>query len=436
MKFFHRHPREPLPPNVVRITDLMDRKAKKQKEREWNLVERHNMDYFFFILMIILLAFGVVMITSASGYVSYNDFDNSMYYLIRQLIMIALGMVAFVILSFIPLRLARFASWWMYILGVLLSLYVVFWGKSVNGSQRWINLGVFSFQPSEFMKIALALVLAYEINRLRERINDGRVFVWLSLIILLPAVITVFSNLSTTLIMVGIGLIMMIIGGVPLKYMGSWVLLGIIVVILVLLPLLPFYEDIPSGIRSLINRFAYRAGRIKPWIDPFNPEYMSDDSYQIVQSLYAIVHGGWFGVGYGAGTQKLGNIPEAHNDIIFAVICEEFGFVGALIVVMLFFLLIYEGMRIAQKAPNIYLKLLVVGLMSEIALQVSINVAVTANLIPATGIALPFISYGGSAVIMMMGAMGLVLNVSAHIPQKMKDAGETAEFERAEEDQE
>lgn len=410
---------------VISFREVLRYRSKEQFEASWQIPKRHGLDFFFLLLLLLLVSIGLVMVTSAGVYQGVDYYEKPDYYLQRQLIYILIGIVVLVLTyRLIPLKMIYRLSMIAYFVSVLLLLMVVFFGESVNGSRRWLMIFGFQFQPSELMKVTMAMFLAHEVTRLQDYLDDWKAVIYLLVLVGIPAGITFFSNLSTMLIMVGIGAVVLLIGGVSLrKLMLVLFVLVVLLLIMLFLPMAPFFDSLPEGIRRVLSALTYRTDRIKAWLHPFDEKYMLDESYQIVQSMYAIASGGFFGVGLGNGTQKLGAIPEAHNDFIFAVICEEFGFFGAAIVVVLFTLLVFQGMKIAGKAPNLYTRLLAVGLIAEIGLQAIINISVTTNFIPATGIALPFISSGGSAIIVMLGAMGLVLNISSRgrVPRKKEE---------------
>ena len=230
---------------------------------------------------------------------------------------------------------------------------------------------------------------------------------------LVPTILIITENLSTAIVNAAIGLMIMFIGGARIKHFMIIVLpMVALLVFIVLIPLVVPIEEMPEWIQGFMNSWYYRTVRVRAWLDPWS--YASGDGYQAIQSLYAVGSGGLFGVGLGQSVQKLGFIPEAHNDIIFAVLCEELGLMGAGVVLLLFAGLIWNGIQIAVHAPNNFSSLLAVGMITQVAVQVIINVAVNTNSIPVTGVTLPFISYGGSSLLFLMGSMGILLNISRY----------------------
>ena len=277
-----------------------------------------------------------------------------------------------------------------YLLSLLLSALVLAAGDSYNGSRRWLSLGPLSFQPSEFAKLAVILFLAEKVSRQKKKRNS---FLNLLLVIgmVLPVVALVgTNNLSTAVIILGIAVIVVFVSDkryIQFVWMGA---LGIGVVAVFL------------GMES------YRLERLAIWK---NPEAY-EKGYQTIQGLYAIGSGGLFGRGLGESIQKLGFVPEAQNDMIFSIICEELGYVGAVLLIVAFFILIWRFMVISVHAPDLFGALIAAGAMAHIAIQVILNIAVVTNTIPNTGITLPFISYGGTSILFLLSEMGLVLSVS------------------------
>ena len=266
--------------------------------------------------------------------------------------------------------------------------------RSSHGKSRWLNLGTVSFQPSELAKLAIIIFLAVLIEKHTRDVSKpaGLVKVFVYLVPLLGVV--AIGNLSTAIIIFGIAFCMLFVAN-P-KYKPFFVLAGIGVV----------------GVVGLIALEGYRGNRVDAWL---HPETAGDKGYQTMQGLYAIGSGKLFGKGLGESLQKLGNVPESQNDMIFTIICEELGLFGAVCVILLFVLLLWRMMVIANNAKDLYGALIVTGIMSHIAIQVILNIAVVTNTIPNTGVILPFISYGGTSIVFLMGEMGLALSVSKGI---------------------
>ena len=356
------------------------------------------------------------MVTSSSVYFAYNNTGDSLYYFKRQLLWLIISTGVMVAAVYVPLYWYRKLAFLAYVVSILLLIAVMVLGEDINGSKRWLGIGEISFQPSEFAKIATALYMAVLVDQHQDDMQDVWTFIRLFIVVLIPTGLILTENLSTAIVNAAIGLMIMYIGGARVKHfvvlvLPAVVLLAFIVVVPLLIPL----DSMPEWVQNILSGWYYRTVRVRAWLDPWS--YASDDGYQAIQSLYAVGSGGLFGVGLGQSVQKLGFIPEAHNDIIFAVLCEELGLVGAAVVLLLFAGLIWNGIKIAVHAPNNFSGLLAVGMITQVAVQVIINVAVNTNTIPVTGVTLPFISYGGSSLLFLMGGMGILLNISRYPKQ-------------------
>ncbi len=349
-----------------------------------------KIDYTMFILVILLVIFGLVQLYSSSAYNGRVKFHDSAYYFKKQLFATSLGLMAMYLVSCMDYHwLAKLAPY-AYLLSMALSTAVLFFGDEINGSKRWLSLGPLSFQPAEFAKVAVILFLAYMIDRTEKKTTGiffmGKVMLWI-----LPIVGLVGSNnLSTAIIILGIAIILIFISNPKyLQFIG----LG------------------AAGI-GFVSIFlameSYRLERLAIWR---NPEAY-DKGFQTIQGLYAIGSGGIFGQGLGSSLQKLGFVPEAQNDMIFSIICEELGLAGASFLIIIFALLIWRLMVISTHAEDLLGAMIAVGIMGHIAIQVILNIAVVTNTIPNTGITLPFISYGGTSVLFLLSEMGLALSVS------------------------
>lgn len=349
-----------------------------------------RIDYTLLILVLLLILWGLALLYSTSAYNGRVKFHDSAYYFKKQLFATSLGFLAMYLVAQMDYhRLMRFAPF-LYAVSLLLSLAVLFFGDEYNGSKRWLSLGPLSFQPSEFAKVAVILFLAYLIERTKKKTTS----LWFMLMILLsvlPIVALVGSNnLSTAIIILGIAVITIFVSN-P-RY-------------------LPFLGVGLSGLAFValfLSLESYRLERLAIWR---NPEAY-EKGFQTIQGLYAIGSGGLFGKGFGSSLQKLGFVPEAQNDMIFSIICEEAGLVGASLLILLFGLLVWRLMVISTHAPDLSGALIGAGIMGHMALQVILNIAVVTNTIPNTGITLPFISYGGTSVLFLLGEMGLALCVS------------------------
>ena len=364
------------------------------KKRKQGKPERF-FDYSLFFVVLFLVCFGLVMIYSTTAYTSSVENNDSFYYVVRQGIFAALGLICAVIISRIDYHFfARFA-FFAYIVMLIIQALTPFIGSGseTHGQSRWIVIGPLQFQPSEVSKVALILFLAYVCSRtvksLHSLVGIGKI-----LIMALPMIgVVVLTNLSTAIILLGITFVILFVASD--RYKPFLAIIGVCV----------------AGMVGGLLMFPYRVGRITAWL---NVE-TDDSAYQIRQSLYAIGSGGIFGKGLGQSIQKLDYLPEAHNDMIFGIICEELGLFGAAAVILLFIILLWRCMIIANNAPDLFGALLVVGIMTQIGIQAFINIAVATNFIPNTGVTLPFISYGGTSVAILLCEIGLVLSVSRQI---------------------
>ena len=352
-------------------------------------------DYSLLFIIVFLVGFGLVMLYSVSAYEAQTHFHgDGLYYLKKQAEAVALGFAGMFIVSFIPYGFWKKMSIPAYVIALLLCIAVVALGVSSNGSKRWLEIGGFSFQPSELAKIAIIIFMAALLSRIPKQVAKFGTVIKI-LIRVAPVILLIaYSNLSTAVIVAGICVLMIFVTS-P-KY-SHFIVLAVLCV--------------AAGTGGIMM-MSYRADRVKAWL---HPELYPDDAYQTLQGLYAIGSGGLFGKGLGGSMQKLGYVPEAQNDFIFTIICEELGLFGAVCVILLFILLIWRFMVIANNAPDLFSALIVVGVMSHIILQVVLNIAVVTNTIPNTGVTLPFISYGGTSIAILLSEMGLVLGVSRKI---------------------
>ena len=353
-------------------------------------------DYNLLFIVIFLLCFGLVMLYSSSAYVSANKYGDGAYYLKRQIRNIIIGGVAMFLTSCLDYHRWKKYGTLAYIVSFGLCLLVLLpgVGSSSHGSSRWIGIGPIQFQPSEIAKIAVILFLAVVIEKIPRKLGDFKALIKV-FVMLLPIVgLVAYSNLSTAVIIMGIAVCMLFVAS-P-KY-SHFVMVAVIGVALILI---------------FILAAGYRGNRVQAWL---HPESAGANGYQTLMGLYAIGSGGLFGKGLGESLQKLGNVPESQNDMIFTIICEELGLFGAVCLILLFIILIWRMMVIANNSRDLFGALLVVGVMSHVAIQVILNIAVVTNSIPNTGVILPFISYGGTSIIFLMAELGIVLNVSRGI---------------------
>lgn len=358
-------------------------------------------DYSLLFLILFLVCFGLVMIYSASSYNAQRMLGNASYYLERQALLGGAGILIMLFVSKMDYRIyirklpiirLRPVTI-LYFICIGLQIYVLIFGDVINGAKRWIDLGFFSFQPSELTKVAVILFTSYIVNLAPRRLDKFAGFIRVVVFIMPLLALIVIENFSTALV---VGVIMVAICFVASKKKAYFIFSGILLLAI--------------GAVFIIL-FPYRMERLEVWR---NVE-THDKGYQILQGLYAIARGGVFGKGLGESIQKLGFIPESHNDMIFSVVCEELGLFGAIALILLFILLIWRIFIIAINAPDLYGGLIATGVLAHIAVQVLINIAVVTNTIPSTGIPLPFISYGGSAIMVLLFEMGIVLSISNQI---------------------
>lgn len=352
--------------------------------------KKRGFDYGLLVVVLILVIIGLIILYSTSSYNGQVKFHDSFYYLKKQVFATSLGLALMYAMANIDYHVWQRFALPAYLLSVLLSIAVLLFGDEYNGSKRWLSFGPFSFQPSEFAKIAVILFLAYMIVKNGTKMKKMKVLL-LIMISILPIVGLVgASNLSTAIIILGIGVVLVFVAS-PLYAQFVW--LGV------------------TGIGFLTIFLAvesYRLERLAIWRNPEQYE----KGYQTLQGLYAIGSGGLFGRGLGNSVQKLGFVPEAQNDMIFSIVCEEWGLVGASFLILLFLILIWRFFVIATQARDLFGSLIATGAMAHMMIQVILNIAVVTNTIPNTGITLPFVSYGGTSVMFLLLEMGLVLSVS------------------------
>lgn len=366
-------------------------------------------DYSLLAAVIILISFGLVMLYSASYYEAFNTMDgNDLYYFKRQAKISIGAIVMAIIISLVDYHFYAKVSVVIYIVSMGLMAMVRFspLGVDVNNSRRWLKIGI-QFQPSEIAKIAVILFLPVLIVQLGKQVGTLRGFIIVMLVGGMQAVgAKVFTdNLSTALIILGIVCALVYLSHPKTApFIGAAVTAVIGVVIAV--------NYIAANMENSAGT-GFRLRRVLTWLNP--EEYLEDGGFQVVQGLYAIGSGGFFGKGLGNSEQKLDTIPEAQNDMIFSIICEELGVFGAILVLLMFGYLLYRLFIIAQNAPDLYGSLIVSGIFAHISLQVILNICVVLNVIPTTGITLPFISYGGTSVLFLMAEIGIALSVARKI---------------------
>ena len=357
-----------------------------------------RVDPVFLILLLLLLGVGLAMLYSASFAQSEYDtgYTQSTRYLQKQGLCALIGLGAMVIMSRIPPEFWLKWAWWLYFISIALLLSVLVFGQSVNGARRWINIGGIQFQPSEIAKFTMIVLFAKLTKDFGKRAREFKLgvlgFGAALLGILIPLALE--KHLSAIMLMGMVAVVMMFVAGTHPK----WLLAGAGVAVLFVVVYVSF--------------MGYAGDRITAWLHP--EQDPSDTGYQILQSLYAIGSGGVFGLGLGKSRQKYLYLPFQYNDYIFAIICEELGLVGAVLIMALFAALILRGYWIALHGTSRFQTVLGAGLVTLIAVQTILNLGVVTNLLPSTGIALPFFSYGGTALAVNLGEMGIVLSISRY----------------------
>ena len=374
----------------------------KNKKTVPNFIN-NQFDFIFFVIIIILLSLGIVMVLSASAPSAIAESGNSYSYVIQQLKAAILGIILMLIISKIDYRLYKKfykAIYWISVL-ILLLVLIPGLGSSSNGATRWIDLKFIQFQPSELTKIGLIVFYAgYLADHKSELKSFGKGFVKPLIYILPPIAILYFvqNHLSASVVIGAVTCVMMIMAGCRLLYFVIAGLIGALVMTVGIIAL------------QATGKGGFRIKRIMSFMDPWADA--TEVGWQAVQGLYAIGSGGLFGVGLGESKQKYLYIPEPHNDFIFSILAEELGFVGCVIVILLFAIFIWRGILIAIKSPDMFGSLLATGITTLIGVQVIINIGVVTSLIPNTGMPLPFFSYGGTALLILLCSCGVLLNIS------------------------
>lgn len=378
----------------------MDSSDKSKKEK-LHLFSRGRSDVTLMFVVFFLMAFGIVMIYSSSYYFAYEKFGNHGHFFIRQLMWVAFGAVVMYTVSRINYRWLVRLSGLMYFVTIVL-LVVVLMMPPLNGARRWIVVAGMQFQPSEIAKVAMILFLAMMMDGFKKHVDKFKVLAVILAIAIVPIGLIGSENLSTAVVVMAItgGMIFTVYRNLPKLF-------------LIVGPMLAAASFL------FIKLEGYRSARFDIWLNgPFSDPL--GDGYQTIQSLYAIGSGGFFGVGLGKSIQKIDFIPEAHNDIIFSIICEELGLFGAFSIIMLFGLLIWRLLDVIRGCDEVLPMLIVVGVMVHIGVQVIINLGVVTNSIPATGIPLPFVSYGGSSLLFLLIEIGIVLNIARENTRRLE----------------
>ncbi len=365
---------------------------------------RQGTDHSILLLAVCLTCLGVVMVFSSSSIMAVRDYGDSLYFLKRQGAYAVLGFGVMALLMRIDLELLRKAAWPVLIVCVLLLIAVLIpgVGKKVGGAARWIRIAGFTFQPAEFVKIGLVLFMAHSLARKQDKVKSFRLGLlpYMLILTVLLGLLLAQPDLGSALTLGVVATAMLLVAGTRLSYLVG---IGLFT-----LPFLYF----------MVMSVDYRRRRIlaflNPWEDP------SNTGFQIIQSWIAFGSGGAFGQGLGESKQKLFFLPEAHTDFIFSVIGEELGYIGVLVIAAMFLLLIMRGLRTALNAPNEFSCFLAFGVTLLVGMQAFINMAVVMGMVPTKGLALPLISYGGTSLVTTLAAIGLLLNVSRHLPGELR----------------
>lgn len=371
------------------------------------LSTRSGMDLTFFFLVLLLVAIGLVMVFSASYANSSYRFGTPYLFVKNQAEYALIGIVLMIFISYFDYHhLHKLALLIYAITVILLGITVVFKNsplvRPTNGAYRWITLGSFQFQPSEIAKFALILIFAHLLaNNADSKQNDAkskrfRILTYVGSIGIICGLVIAEKHMSATIILLLLAAVMLFVGGLPAKWFAIGG--GAVVAVLVAVANLPFYQHVST--------------RMTIWKNPWDPSLSSNDAWQTQQSLYAIGSGRLLGLGLGKSRQKYLYLPEPQNDFIFSIVCEELGFIGALLIIILFGVLIWRGVMISLHAKDRFGMLLGVGLTMQVGIQVVLNIAVVTNTIPNTGVSLPFFSYGGTSLVMLLAQMGLILSIS------------------------
>ncbi len=356
-----------------------------------------KMDIVFLSLVLMLLTVGLVMLFSASYAFSLEYYDNSYKFISRQALFAVVGLVAMIVISRIDYHFWRKFAPAIYIISIIMLVILLIFPPMVDGMdvKRWLVIGSFSFQPSEIAKFSIILFFSSLIAANHKDINRPiMLIILLAILGVVCFLIIAEPHLSATVLVFCIGVVMIVVGGLAKKYIVGGIIL--------------------AGAGGLVFAFSgaisYVADRLQYWRDPWSDA--TGKGFQTIQSLLAIGSGGILGRGIGQSRQKYLYLPEPHNDFIFSIVCEELGLIGAMIVILLFCLLVWRGFKIAMNASDKFGALLAIGLTFQVGLQAMLNIWVVTNTIPNTGISLPFFSYGGTSLLILLAEMGLVLSVS------------------------
>ncbi len=369
--------------------------AKKKKKSE--LILRNPLDFTLLITVFILLGLGIITVLSASSPTALSKTGNSYQYVEKQIISAVIGIILMFTLSKMDYKIWQKNYKVIFTICIILLFAVGIMGVGAKGATRWLDLGFISFQPSEVAKVGVIIFYAAWLTKNKDKlksIKEGFFIPWIMMVPMIAIVLIMQNHFSATLVLCMLTAILMILAGCRIRY---FMMFGVPIAVI--------------GVVAIISMGqGFRLQRLITFFDPWQD--LADGGWQIIQSLYAIGSGGIFGVGLGNSKQKYLYIPEPHNDFIFAVLAEELGFLGCALVIILFAILIWRGMTISMKAPDMFGSLLAAGITSMIGIQVLINIAVVTASMPVTGMALPFFSYGGTALMIVLASVGILLSVS------------------------
>lgn len=370
--------------------------TKKKKVKNFSRFLNNPVDYTLVITILLLLAIGLVMVLSASSPTALSESGNSYKYFAKQLLFAGVGIVFMCMISKIDYRFYQKLykqAWWISLILLVLVLAI---GREVNEAKRWIYVTEsLSFQPSELVKFLMIVFYAGVLVNDRNELNNYLKGFLKHICFLAPIIVLLLlqPHFSASIVIIGICATMMVVAGCKFwHFLATGVTVGV------------------PGIIALIVKAPYRLARVTTFIDPWQDA--TGKGWQVIQSLYAIGSGGLFGAGLGESKQKYLYIPEPHNDFIFSVLAEEIGFVGCAVVIILFAIFIWRGILIAMRSPDMFGSLIAIGITALVAIQVIINIAVVTSSMPATGMPLPFFSYGGTALFILLCEMGVLLNIS------------------------
>lgn len=368
------------------------RKTKREKEVAQAVIKKAGIDTGFLAAALLLLVLGLIMVFSASYPSANHRYGDGLYFIRKQALWAVIGVGAMIFTMKLDYRVYKKLAMPIAVVTLVLLLLVLA-SPAINGSKRWLGFGSFSFQPSELAKLSVIIFFASKLSVTRENIRKLKeLLIYIGMLLPVLGLLILEPHLSVCIIIGLVSVIMLLVAGARFRH---FCLMGVVL--------------LPVAIMVALKA-DYRMDRLIYFFDPFADSQGS--GWQIIQSMYAIASGGLFGLGFGNSRQKYMYVSEPQNDFIFAIVCEELGIVGAFIIIALFIILIWRGIKIAMNAPDMFGSLLVTGIVSQIGVQTFLNIAVVTKFIPTTGISLPFFSAGGSSLVFLMAAVGMVLNVS------------------------